>query len=114
LVDIICNTSPLQYLHQLGFLPLLPALTDNVIVPTAVVKELETGRALRIDLPNVTMLDWVKIKQPVHALALPLVTDLGAGETEVLALVLEHPRAVAILNNKDKGAAFHWHTGASA
>ena len=29
--EVVCNTSPLQYLHQLGLLHLLPALAPKVI-----------------------------------------------------------------------------------
>jgi predicted nucleic acid-binding protein len=41
--DVISNTSPLQYLHQVGLLHLLPALFGQVYVPDAVVLELEGG-----------------------------------------------------------------------
>ena len=80
----ICDTSPLQYLHQLELLHVLPALTEGVIVPPAVVDELATGRALGVNLPDVTKLDWVSVRRPLSAAALPLVTDLGPGEAEVL------------------------------
>ena len=58
----ICDTSPLQYLHQLELLHVLPALTEGVIVPPAVVDELATGRALGVNLPDVTELDWVSVR----------------------------------------------------
>lgn len=32
--DVICNTSPLQYLYQIGFLHLLPTLFGRIQVPT--------------------------------------------------------------------------------
>lgn len=97
--EIICNTSPLQYLHQLGLLHLLPALVTRVTVPTAVEKELAVGRALGLSLPDPNVLDWVDIRQPASFVALPLVTDLGPGETEVLALALESSDAVVILDD---------------
>lgn len=43
--EFICNTSPLQYLHQLGLLDILPKLTGNVTVPPAVIGELQAGRS---------------------------------------------------------------------
>jgi len=43
LPEVICNTSPLQYLHQLGLLHVLPALAGQVVVPPAVVDELAEG-----------------------------------------------------------------------
>lgn len=99
LPDIICNTSPLQYLHQIGRLDLLPALVKCVIVPPAVAAEIVAGRASQVDLPDLATLEWLTIRRPSSAPALPLVTDLGAGETEVLALALESSDAVAILDD---------------
>lgn len=97
--EVICNTSPLQYLYQLGLLHLLPALAGRVIVPSAVVDELAAGRALGVNLPDPTVLDWVTIKRPASASALPLVTDLGPGETEVLMLALELKDVVVVLDD---------------
>ena len=55
--EVICNTSPLQYLHQLEELRLLPALVGKVIVPPAVVAELTVGRELGVSLPELTIRD---------------------------------------------------------
>jgi hypothetical protein len=43
------------------------------------------------------MYDWVVVRRPASSVALPLVTDLGPGEREVLALALELP-ALKILS----------------
>jgi len=99
LPEVICNTSPLRYLHQLGLLHLLPALTERVIVPPAVAEELTAGRARGVDLPDLQALDWVTIRHPVSEAALPLVNDLGPGETEVLALALESADAIVIIDD---------------
>jgi len=96
---VICNTSPLQYLHQLGLLPILPALVRRVIVPQAVTLELAAGRTQGIDLPRPETLAWVTIRQPSSATVLPLITDLGLGEKEALALALESSDAVVILDD---------------
>lgn len=98
--ELICDTSPLQYLHQLGRLDLLPKLAEAVRVPPAVVNELAEGRAQGIDLPVPQDHSWVTIQAPESASALPLVTDLGPGEREVLALALESPDCVAVLDDK--------------
>lgn len=97
--EVICNTSPLQYLHQIGMLHLLPALVGQVIVPEAVVEELAIGRALGISLPDPETLDWITVRQPVSAPVLPVVTDLGPGETQVLALALESSDAIVIMDD---------------
>ena len=41
--EIICDTSPIQYLYQIGHLNLLPDLAGKIILPPAVVKEPEVG-----------------------------------------------------------------------
>ena len=97
--DIIVDTSPIQYLHQIGQLSLLARLADSIIVPPQVVKELETGIDLGIDLPNIRTLNWVNVRNPQSIAALPLVKDLGPGETQVLALALELPGAVVIIDD---------------
>ena len=88
MLEIISNTSPLQYLHQLGLLDLLRQLVNRVTVPEAVVEELEAGRALGYDLPDVASLGWVTIRAP--ATPSPMFSpDLGRGETDVLRLAIE-------------------------
>jgi hypothetical protein len=89
LPNVICNTSPIQYLYQLDLLHILRSLAGDVIVPPAVVDELAEGRALGMSLPDLTALDWITVRRPVSELAVPLVTNLGPGETEVLMLGLE-------------------------
>ena len=53
LSEIICNTSPLQYLSQLALLDVIPKLTQRVYIPPAVVEEIETGKKYGISLPDV-------------------------------------------------------------
>jgi predicted nucleic acid-binding protein len=99
LPEFICNTSPLQYLHQLGRLNLLPALTGGVVVPAAVARELEAGLAIGCDVPDLRGVPWVSVRQPAGAGVLPLAADLGAGEASVLALALAAQDAVVILDD---------------
>jgi len=99
LPEFICNTSPFQYLHQLGRLEILPALTGGVIVPPAVRDELEAGRAVGCEVPELRHLSWVTMRQPTSVPALPLAADLGRGEASVLALALESKSPVVILDD---------------
>ena len=61
---MFCNTSPLQYLHQIGQLELLPRLVPRIAVPIAVADELAEGRRLGLDLPVPETLSWVDIHRP--------------------------------------------------
>lgn len=97
--DVISDTSPLQYLHQLGLLRILPALLGNIVVPSSVERELLVGRELGIDLPDLPSLDWVDVRRPTSRPALPLINDLGPGETETLMLALEVPGSIVLLDD---------------
>jgi len=99
LPEVICNTSPLQYLYQADLLYILPALIKQLTVPSAVVQELAIGRKLGIKLPDIQSLEWIIVKRPSNESALPLINDLGAGEAQVLLLALELPGAVVILDD---------------
>ena len=98
--NVICNTSPLQYLHQSGHLQLLPTLYEQIVVPQAVVLELAAGRELGVDLPDPSGLPWAITRQVREPRLLPLATDLGQGEREVLGLGAEMPGALLILDDR--------------
>lgn len=99
MAEVICDTTSLQYLHQIGELRILPALAGRIIVPPAVVSELAEGRAHGVDLPNLDEFAWIEVRQPVSAPATALLTDLGPGETQVLMLGLETPGAIVVLDD---------------
>ncbi len=97
--EVICDVSPIQYLHQVGLLDLLRLRYGAITIPTAVAAELREGTLRRVDLPAVEALDWMRIRQPAGGLLLPIVADLGAGEREVLALGTETPDSLVILDD---------------
>ena len=84
--EAIRDTSPIQYLHQIGFLSLLADFYTHTIVPPAVVDELERGRAIGVDLPDVRTLPWLTIQAPEGLDKVLAAADLGARDKEVLAL----------------------------
>ena len=94
--EVVCNTSPLQYLHQADVLNLLPRLYERVFVPAPVVLELEEGLARGVAIPDVRALTWVTIVDPPSPKLLPLVTDLGSGERSALALALARDLTVIL------------------
>ena len=74
--EVVCNTSPLQYLHQIGQLRILPALAGSIID-----------------------LNWIQIRAPISVKAASLIADLGPGESQVLMLALEMPGSIALLDD---------------
>jgi len=98
---VISNTSPIQYLYQIDALPLLPELFGTIIVPEAVVAELRAGRERNVLLPDPVDLPWMAMRSARQSALLPLATRLGDGEREVLALGLELPGALLVLDDRD-------------
>ena len=82
-------------------LELLPALAGQVYVPEAVVAELEEGRRRNVILPVLEDLSWLIVRPVRDRTLLPLVTHLGDGEKEVLALGLETQDALLLLDDRD-------------
>jgi predicted nucleic acid-binding protein len=99
LPDLICDSSPIQYLYQLKLLHIIPKLANQVFVPPAVIEEIRKGHSLGVNLPELDEFDWVTVRRPISELALPLIANLGPGETEVLMLALEMREAVAVLDD---------------
>lgn len=109
-VITISNTSPLLYLHLVGQLDLFPILYGQVIVPPAVEAELEVGGQKGISVPVLAKFPWVQIRQVTAHELIPLVTDLGRGEAEVIGLGLEHPGSRLILDDTlGRRIAKLWH-----
>lgn len=97
---VICDTSPLFYLHRLRQLSLLQKLYQRILVPEAVVTELLTGGIHGEDVPTLTQFDWIEIHQVRVWDVLPIISDLGPGETEVLILALEAPGSLVVLDDR--------------
>jgi len=96
----ISNTSPLLYLNLTNRLGLLPRIYQTIAVPQAVVDELAEGARQGVRVPDPAMFSWMRVI-PVQSQALiPIVTDLGAGEAEVIALALENPGSLVIIDDQ--------------
>lgn len=97
--NAISNTSPLLYLYRIGAINFLPKLFDQVWIPQAVVNELSVGKALGYDVPDTTDYDWLIIVNPKSTPSEWLVLDLGAGETATMALALDNPALIVLLDD---------------
>jgi len=97
---VVSNTSPLLYLHQVGHLDLLRNLYGRVWIPPAVEEELRMGAERGIAIPDVQILEWLDVQSLRDTTLLPVVTDLGPGEVEAIALALSSPGSLLILDDK--------------
>lgn len=96
--EVVCNTSPLQYLHQLGELHLLPSIYGRISIPQAVADEILTGKSGGIDLPELLALDWIQVHR-VELNLEPQPRNIHRGEAKVIALALSIPQSLVILDD---------------
>jgi uncharacterized protein len=80
-------------------LNILRELYGLITIPEAVRMELNAGRMTGISLPDVKSLSWFIVKHVRERDLLRMVSGLGAGEKEVLALALETPESLSILDD---------------
>lgn len=99
MLSVVCNTSPLQYLYQLGSLDILRALYGQVRIPTAVASEIAAGQSSGIAVPALATYVWISIESVRSPSMLVAVADLGAGEREVLALGIQSEDPLLILDD---------------
>ena len=97
---IVSDTSPLFYLHRVGCLELLRRLYGNIIVPQAVIAELEEGREQGEDVPDIDKYQWIKVQHITVPLHIKLIPDLGKGESEVLSMGLCEEQHLIIIDDK--------------
>lgn len=95
----ITNTSPLLYLGRIGALGWLDQLFGTVWVPSAVLRELDQGRALGFEVPRTADLSWLETVDPQATPSEWLTLDLGAGELAAMALALENPQRTLLLDD---------------
>ena len=95
----ISNTSPLLYLYRIEAIDWLSKLFDEVWSPEAVKNELLAGRSKGYDVPNPADYPWLKIIDPKSMPSEWLALDLGTGEIAAMALALENPSHIILLDD---------------
>jgi predicted nucleic acid-binding protein len=98
MATVIADTSPLQYLFQVGLIDLLPRLFETVDVPEAVRDELAAGRERGIDVPNPDDFPWMSVT-PVALDPAVQRFGLGNGESAALALALATRDSLVLLDD---------------
>ena len=98
---VISNNTPLRYLVFLGYERILPALFTRLIIPRAVVDELQRPKTpVRVRSWMATPPSWVDIRQP----SLPpdaLLLQLGIGERDAILLALELHADLLLIDERD-------------
>lgn len=97
----VCNASPLINLAWLGRLDLLHQLYTTTIIPEAVRHEVLVAGKGKPGAAEVEAADWLIFASAQNrALLRALSQDLDLGEAEVIALALEHPTNMVIMDER--------------
>lgn len=99
MTNAVSNTSPLLYLYRSGAIDLLGHIFEEVLVPNTVVQELAEGRSRGYDVPSLFDYPWLTVIDPTHVPPEWFALDLGKGEIAAMALALENPSLVLLLDD---------------
>ena len=94
---VVSDTTPLNYLILIGQIDVLPLLFGTLLVPPAVIHEMEHPKApadvarWARNLPA-----WIEVKAPLKDLHL----GIGAGEDEAISLAVELGDAAILMDDK--------------
>lgn len=97
--ETVFNTSPVQYLYQLGLIDCLHSLYGKIYIPEEVISEIERGKEEGIELPEIQQLSFVEKLNSKTMSFSQLVRDLGKGETAVILHGLETPGSIVVLDD---------------
>lgn len=95
----ISNTTPLYYMYNIGLFEILQKRYGEIIIPEAVVEELQKGKEFNLSIPEVKKIDWIKIKKVKVPNYIKMIPDLGKGEAEVIALASEYDNPILLLDD---------------
>lgn len=99
MANVICNSSPIQYLHLLGRLDILESVFGCITIPEAVEREIEAGRVRGVFLPDLRNVPWVNV-HPARLGNITFPNTLGEGEREVISFGLMTDDALLILDDR--------------
>jgi predicted nucleic acid-binding protein len=100
---VIADTSPLNYLILIGHADVLPELYGEVVIPQAVLRELQHPNAPRsVGRWVASSPAWLRVSQTIP-LAQDVESDLDPGEREAIALAQENRPDVLLLIDENRG-----------
>ena len=97
---VIADTSPLNYLIQIEYQELLPAMFEQILIPTAVVNELDhSGAPAVVRAFSRQMPQWIVVRQ-VRLTPDPTLATLDPGEREAIQLAREEHADLLLMDEK--------------
>ena len=102
MLEVFANTTPLQYLHRLGKLEWLHAFYGTVGVPGAVAAELDAGKRLGADVPEIRGIPWIVVEDLVMPLDV-FPKDIQRVEAELLTLGRRAGDGLLVIDDPQSG-----------
>lgn len=97
-MTVISNTTPFIALAAIDQLALLPTLYTSVIVPQAVVKEVEFGG--KIYVPHLTLLNWISVVSDEISQYGHFPFQLDDGERQVILNAIKMQASLVLLDDR--------------
>ncbi len=93
-MKVISNSSPIILLSRVGWLHILQALYQEIVIPEAVYKEVFEAR------PEIKKPEWIKVEKiSDKSTGRFLMNSLGPGESEAIVLALESKSDLLLLDD---------------
>lgn len=97
MLSVVSNTTPIISLLKLGRLELLRRLYGEIIIPKEVYREIEKGKDKGY-YSDLSILEWIHIKEIQDRHTLKYFIDLDAGEAETIVLAKEIEADLVIID----------------
>jgi len=95
---VVSDTSPINYLIRVEKIDLLPQLFGEILIPPAVLQELQdAGAPLAVREWAFKLPSWVRVLAPA---SVDRLLDLGPGESEAIALAKEIGNTLLLMDER--------------
>ena len=97
-MKVICNTTPFIALSSIDQIGLLKEVYSSIIVPRAVIEEINEGG--KINVPDLTAFDWIEVIPNVTNVENRLLFQLDYGEQQVVLNALKLKPDLVLIDDK--------------
>lgn len=99
---VVSNSSPIIHLAKIGHLDLLHHQFGEIVIPQAVYAECVIDGKARPEVAAIKQATWIRVAPVVNKDLIRLLSaDIDRGEAEAIALALEHPAALILLDDAE-------------
>jgi uncharacterized protein len=97
-MKVICDTTPFIALSTIGQIHLLKEIYSSIIVPQAIIEEINEGG--KINVPDLSSFDWVKVIPNITTIENRLLFQLDYGEQQVVLNALKLQLDLVLIDDR--------------